>query len=70
MPPQLCGKHIPDAPKGLGGSDDARFQAIVAAPAANGRVRDNGKRVVVVPVKGGVPGDVVGDERRQRRQGC
>ncbi len=63
--------------QGLGGINDARFQVIAIAPAgyrcacrhrsrrpiANGRIRDNGERVVVVPVKGGVPRDVVGDKR-------
>jgi hypothetical protein len=77
-------EDVPDAPNRLGGSGDARFQAIVVAPAgccctsrrrsrhpiANGRVRDDGERVVVVPVEGVVPGDVVGDARRRRRQGC
>ncbi len=62
--------------RGLGGIDDARFQAIVLAPArcrctcrpcsqrpiANGRIQDNGEKVVVVPVEGGVPGDVVGGQ--------
>ncbi len=70
--------------QGLGGIEDARFQAIVIAPAgchcacrhrsrrpiANECIRDDGERVVVVPVEGGVPGDVVGDERRRRRRGC
>ncbi len=67
--PQLCGKHIPNAPKGLGGSNDARFQAIDVAPAANGCLRDDGERVVVVSVKGWVLGDVVEDKREQRRRG-
>jgi hypothetical protein len=58
--------------QGHGGSNDACFQAIVVAPAgccctshchiccpiADGRIWDNGERVVVVPIEGGVLGDV------------
>ncbi len=69
--------------QGLGGSNNARFQAIVVAPAgcccasrhhsrhliAKINVGDIGERVGVDPVKRTVPGNIMGGQRGQRRQG-
>ena len=59
-------------------TSDARLQAIVVAPKhcdgcrctsrrliTKNSIRDNGERVVVIPVKGGILGDLVGDEIRR-----
>jgi hypothetical protein len=61
--------------RGLGGSNDAHFQAIVVAPAgcccaSKINVGDIGERVGVNPIERTILGNVVGGKRGRRRQGC
>jgi hypothetical protein len=68
--------------RGLGGINNAHFQAIVVTlagccctshrcsrrPITNGCVQDNRERVVVIPIKGGGPGRRPGCPKQTRRQ--